>query len=148
MTGFIHLHSFMRWLILIALVWSIFSSYKKWKANDVFTKQDNTLNLVTFIFAHVQLLLGLALYFMGNKGMNYFGMEDFMKNSMMRFFAIEHIFGMLIAIGLITFGRIKMKKLTDATAKHKTIFIYYLIALLIILVTIPWPFRGFGNGWI
>ena len=145
----VHLHSALRYLILIALVVTIINAFLKMKGKKPFLALDNKLSLVTFILAHIQLLLGLALYFIGNKGMSLFsiGMGEVMKTSALRFFAVEHIFGMLIAIILITMGRIKSKKLESDVAKHKTTFIYYLIALLIIIISIPWPFRGFGQAW-
>lgn len=147
LTGLQHLHSALRYVLLLVLIATILNAYLKSKKNEPFVSRDNNFSLGTFILAHTQLLLGLALYFLGNKGASYLGMEDFMKNSMMRFFAVEHVFGMLIAIGLITFGRIKSKKLTNDMAKHKTTFIYFLIALFIIIASIPWPFRGFGQAW-
>lgn len=145
----VHLHSALRYLILIALVITIINAFLKMKGKKPFTPVDNRLSLVTFILAHTQLLLGLALYFMGSKGMALFsnGMGEVMGNSTFRFFAVEHIFGMLIAIVLITMGRVRAKKMTDDVAKHKTTFTYYLIALVLIVISIPWPFRGFGQAW-
>ncbi|MCB9227719.1 MAG: cytochrome B [Chitinophagales bacterium] len=146
--GFIHLHSSLRYVLLIFLVVTIINSILKLKKE--YNRTDDKLSLLTFIFAHTQLLIGLGLYFMGSKGMSYFsmGMGEVMGNSVFRFFAVEHLVGMLVAIVLITVGRIKMKKLTDGAAKHKTTLIYYAIALILILVSIPWPFRHFGNAWI
>ena len=145
----VHLHSALRYLILIALVITIVNAFLKMKGKKPFAPIDDKLSLITFILSHMQLLLGLALYFIGAKGMSLFanGMGEVMKTSVLRFFAVEHIFGMLIAIVLITMGRVRSKKQSNDVAKHKTIFVYYLIALIIIIVSIPWPFRGFGQAW-
>lgn len=145
----VHLHSALRYLILISLVFAIVNAFMKMRGKEAYTSSDNTLSLVTFILAHTQLLLGLALYFIGSKGMNLFsnGMGDVMKNSTMRFFAVEHLFGMILAIVIISVGRIKAKKMSDDVAKHKTTFIYFLLGFILIFVSIPWPFRGFGQGW-
>ncbi len=76
------------------------------------------------------------------------GMGEAMKDSVMRFWMVEHIFGMVIGIALITIGRIAAKKATEDKAKFKKIAVYFSIGLLIILATIPWPFREFlGRGW-
>ena len=64
-----------------------------------------------------------------------------MKQPMYRFFGMEHFLMMVIAIVLITIGRKKAEKATDALVKHKKIVVWYTIALLIILLAIPWPFR-------
>jgi hypothetical protein len=126
----------------------IFSSFKKWKGNKEYTKQDDKLNLLTFIFAHLQLVVGLVLYFKSN--WVQFN-ENTMSNSLLRFFTVEHIFGMIVAIALITIARIKGKKITEAAKRHKMTFTYYLIALIIMIATIPWPFRSWaeaaGIGW-
>jgi hypothetical protein len=75
-----------------------------------------------------------------------------MSNALLRFFTMEHLVGMLIAITLITIGRIKGKKITDSVKRHKLTFWYFLIALVIMFASIPWPFRAFaeaaGIGWM
>lgn len=142
--GILHAHSGLRWILLALLVGSIFNAFKKWKANAEFNDTDNKLSLFTLITSHIMMLMGFYLYFVSGK-VKLSGLD--MKVSMDRFFTVEHIFGMLIAIVLITLGRIQSKKITDDALKHKKIFMMFLFALLIIFLTIPWPFRGFGNAW-
>jgi heme A synthase len=150
LTGLEHTHRLLRYIILIFLVWTVINAFLKKRGNKPFLVLDNKLSLYTFILAHTQLLIGLALYFLGANGINLFdkGMSKVMSVSLFRFYAIEHLVGMLIAIALITVGRIRMKKAQDDTAKHQTIFLYYLIALIIIFVSIPWPFRNLGTSWL
>ena len=100
--------------------------------------------LLTLIFAHLQLVIGFYLYFTSAK-VNLSSLD--MANAIMRFFTVEHLVGMLIAIVLITLGRIQSKKITTPALKHKKIFVLFFIALLIILLSIPWPFRGVGGAW-
>jgi hypothetical protein len=142
MNGLIHAHSGLRWVVLGLLLAAIFKSLMKWRSNVNYSDSDRKLNLFTMISMHVQLLLGIALFFMS-------GRVDFsqMKDAMFRFFSVEHTTMMLIAIILVTIGHAKSKKIADETQKHKTIFTFYLLALLLVLVAIPWPFRGWGNGW-
>ena len=148
LTGFGHLHSANRYILLALLLVVIITSFLKWKGKKEYTKQDNKLNLLTFIFAHLQLLLGFVLYF--SKGWHNFFL-DYKGESFLRFFGIEHMVGMLIAITLITLGRIKGKKIEDSMRRHKLTFWYFFIALIIILITIPWPFREWAEaaqiGW-
>jgi hypothetical protein len=71
-----------------------------------------------------------------------------MSSSFYRFFAIEHIFGMLVAMALVTIGHSKAKKATTDVEKFKKIKVFYTLALIIILATIPWPFReALGGKW-
>ena len=100
----------------------------------------------------IQLIIGLVLYVFGPwgfKNIQNMGMGEVMKNPYTRFFAMEHLVGMLIAIVVFHVGRSKSKKAIDDASKHKKAFIFYLIGLLIILASIPWPFKaGFeGIGW-
>lgn len=142
--GINHLHSLNRYIILALLLTVIVSSLMKWKGNKPFTKTDDKLNLFTFIATHIQLVLGFVLYFWNKSGLVNF---EGMANKTYRFFTVEHTVGMLIAIALITIGRIKGKKITDGVKRHKTTFIYFFIALIIIIASIPWPFRSLGEGF-
>jgi dipeptide/tripeptide permease len=115
-----------------------------------FTALDDKLSLFSLITAHVQLLLGLGLYFISPlvEAAMADGMGEAMKSTVMRFWLVEHIFGMVIGIALITVGRIAAKRATEDNAKFKKIAVYFSIGLLIILATIPWPFREvLGRGW-
>ncbi len=134
----IHAHSGLRYVVLGLLIASVAVAYSKWKNND---QDDSKIYLFAFIATHTQLLIGLILYMISPK-------VDFsqMSVAMFRFFTVEHTFMMLIAIVLVTIGKIKSKKLVGAN-KHRTILYFYILALLIIIVAIPWPFRNLGSGW-
>jgi len=94
---------------------------------------DEKLNLWLFMVTHTQLILGLILYFISP--VVIFSGES-MKEATARYWLVEHGSLMLIAIALITIGRIATKKLTDSTLKYKKLFIYNGIALLLILASI------------
>jgi hypothetical protein len=148
----VQVHSIGRWSVLILLLAAIFKHATA--GNRTYTGGDAKLGLFLTITADLMLLIGLYLYFAGNWGYNMIqsagGMGSVMKNSVTRFFAIEHQVGMIIAIALLHIGKVQGKKNLDDKAKHRRTFIFYLLALLIILVSIPWPFRevGSGRGWI
>ena len=140
----IHSHSGLRWIILILLIVTIINAFRKWKSAKEFLSIDGKLSLYTLIIAHIQLLLGLYLFFTSSKVM-LSGLD--MSNKAFRFFTVEHTLGMLIAIVLITVGRSQAKRITSGPLKHKKIFWMYTIALALILLSIPWPFRELGAGW-
>lgn len=131
-------HSGLRYVVLGLLLAAIFIAYSNWKSNN---QGDSKVYLFAFIATHTQLLIGLLLYFMSPK-VNF----SLISEKVFRFYSIEHIFMMLIAIVLITVGRIRSKKLVGAD-KHRTVLYFYALALVIILVAIPWPFRNLGSGW-
>ncbi len=139
-------HSGWRWIVLILLVLAIFSAYRGWKKKAEFTPMDKKMAMFAMIAFHLQWTFGLVLYFISPKVQF---VEGFMKNSMLRFYGMEHIVAMTIAFVLITIGYSKSKKVEDGPGKFKKIFVFYLIAFIIILASIPWPFReALGGGWI
>jgi hypothetical protein len=135
----------------LLLVAAIFKSYGGMSSGRSFSGGDRKLGLFLMICAHTTLLLGLVLWFFG-MGLSFVrenGMGVVLKNAVMRYWVMEHFVGMLIAIVLITIGRGVAKKSIPDAAKFKRSFWLFLLALVIILVTIPWPFRaGVGRPWI
>src|SRR5580692_1846589 len=105
--GLLLLHSLLRWVILILLLIAIVKSYTGMTAGKPFTAVDKKVGLFLMISAHTTLLVGLYLYFFGPLGfasIRNLGFGEVMKNTAFRFYAVEHIFGMLVAIVLITIG--------------------------------------------
>lgn len=145
--GLLHLHSVLRWLILILLLVALYKSFAG-RAKPFNTSHRKT-GMVLMICADIMLLLGLYQWFTGDWGLKSIqnnGMGVVMKNSGLRFFAIEHLTGMLIAIILIHLGYSYAKKDVPDATKHKRTLLFYGLALLIILIVIPWPFRNVGSG--
>ncbi len=139
--GLIHLHNVLRWVILILLLISLIQTFTK---NGGIQKT----SLWLLIAAHITLILGLFQYFnsptvgfhlIESKG----GFGEVMKDSFARFWVVEHIAAMILAIGFITVARGKAKKLNFNAAKW-----LYLVALILLLAAVPWPFReGIGRAW-
>jgi hypothetical protein len=148
----IFLHSILRWIILLLLIASIFKSFSGWQTNKVFDAGIGKLWLFTMISAHTTLLIGLILLFFGPYGILTAGLPagtQLMKDKFYRFYWIEHPFAMIIAIVLITLGRGMAKKNLPDNIKYKRAFWFFLVALLVILATVPWPFRQvIGKPWI
>lgn len=139
-----HAHSGIRWILLFLLIAAIGKAYSQWKNNGSFTNKDRSLPLFTLILTHIQVLLGLGLYFMS--GYVQFSAST-MKETILRFYTVEHISMMLIAAVLITVGFSKAKKKENGADAWKSVFTFYLIALILIFLAIPWPFRNLGAGW-
>lgn len=143
-TGLIHLHNLLRWVILILLVVSIVKSYTGWQQKRVFSAGDKKIWLFTMIAAHITLLVGLYQWLFGRYGVFVTSLPagtSVMKDKFFRFFWVEHPTGMIISIILITLGHGMAKKAVSDEAKYKKAFWYFTIALLVILITVPWPFR-------
>jgi len=145
--GLLHLHSVLRWIILILLIVCLIRSFTD-KAKP-FTASHRKTGMILMICADIMLAVGLYQWFAGDWGLKSIqnnGMSVVMKNSVLRFYAIEHIVLMLIAIILIHTGYSAAKKNIPDITKHKKTVLYYGLALLLILIAIPWPFRNVGAG--
>ena len=141
MQALISAHSGLRWIALLMLLLAIFNAF----TSKNYEKKHRLVNLFTMITFHTQLLLGLILYFSSDK-VKF--VEGWMKIAQYRFYGMEHLAGMLLAIIAITIGHSKSKKGADATAKFKAIKVWYVLALILVLAFIPWPFRTeLGAGW-
>lgn len=133
-------HSYIRFAVLILLLVVVITSFVGWLGKKHYTGTDNKLSLFLFIATHLQLLLGLILYIV-SPWVQFSGST--MKEKVIRYWTVEHIFVMLTAVILITVARISAKKMSSSGAKHKRLFIFNLIALLLILVGIQMSGRGF-----
>jgi hypothetical protein len=140
--GLVHAHSGLRWLVLAFLLLAIATGWSRWSKQTAYP--DGKMPLLGLIFTHIQLLLGLALYFISPKVQFASGV---MKDATYRFYTVEHTSLMLIAIILITVGYSKAKRQAPEPLGHRTIVRYYAIGLALILLSIPWPFRDLGAGW-
>jgi heme A synthase len=137
--GLLHTHSFLRYVVLILLIIVIVQSLMAWLNRKPYSVNDNRLSLFLFIFTHLQLLIGLILFFVSD-WVQFTG--EAMKQAETRYWLVEHSVAMIIAIVLITLARTTSKKMQDHTAKHKRMFIFNAIALVIILATIAMSGRG------
>lgn len=141
-SGLVHAHSGLRWIALILLLAAVAVAIGKWQGRSGYTDGNRKLYLFTLIAVHTQLLLGLALFFISPK-VNF----SLLSDKVYRFYTVEHTAGMLIAIILVTIGYSRSKRATDAVTKQRLIGIFYGIGLLLILASIPWPFRILGANW-
>ena len=141
------IHNILRWAVLLFGFWAVLSAISAVISKRKYNSNDNKSSLFFMISCDIQLLLGLILYFTGmwfEKVKS--GMGDVMKDPAERFFAVEHALMMIIAWLLVHVGRSMVKRAGTDAQKHKRTLIYFGIALVIILMMIPWPFRPPGIG--
>ena len=133
-TGLSHLHHYLPYVLFFLMGLVILKSIKGILNQEEYTKSDKKLGLFAMIVAHVQLTVGIALYFISDM---VIGLGDAMKNATTRLYALEHPLMMVIAIVLLTMARSKTKNLSDVSA-HKKNLLFFLLALAAILSRIPW----------
>ena len=126
-------HSGLRYLVLLGLVVVVIKSLIGMFNKQPYSSLDNKLGLFTFIFTHTQLLLGLLLYFVSP--FVQFGGQT-MSDKTTRYWTVEHIVGMLVAGVLITLARTTSKRMAIDADKHKRMFIFNFVALVVIIAVI------------
>lgn len=141
MSILLSLHDLTRWLVLIFAFWALFSALAGLMKNAPYSKPANLSNLLFMIMMDIQIVLGFILYFNNGWFDKLKRLGVYMKDSNQRFFTLEHWLLMLIAWILVHAGRTAVKKAATPRAKYKKTLIYFGIALLLILISIPWPFR-------
>jgi NADH:ubiquinone oxidoreductase subunit 2 (subunit N) len=132
------LHSTLAYIALAVLILAVINAIYGLLNKKLFTSKDLRLSLFALIFCHIQLVIGLILYFVSEKGMKAFEIEGAMKNSGLRLTMLEHPLINIIAIVLITMGWSKHKKQESQNGKFKKIAVFYALGLLLILLRIPW----------
>ena len=133
-------HSYLAYITLGLLIAAVANALMGWASNKMFTmERDLRLSLFTLIVCHIQLLIGLLLYFISPSGfyaISEFGMGGL--TSAARLLALEHPLINVIAVVLITIGWSRHKKFLEGKPKFKSIGIFYGLGLLLILSRIPW----------
>ena len=133
-------HSYLRYIILLLLIVVIITSLIGVINKKPYTDTDNKFSLFLFISTHLQLLVGLILFFV-SPVVQFSG--EAMKNAATRYWLVEHNTAMIIAIAFITLARTTSKKMATGESKHKRMLIFNLIALVIIILTISISGRDF-----
>ena len=136
---FLHLHSGFRYIVLLLVLLAIVRAWADWLGKKSYSEGNRKLNLFAMISAHTQLLIGIVLYFLSP--FVQFGSQT-MKDATTRYWTVEHLTGMIIALILITIGHARSKRASAAELKHKNIAIFYTLALVIIIATIIVSKRG------
>jgi hypothetical protein len=138
------LHSLIRWLVLASVISAAWMSFRGWKGKKRYTTKHNLVRILAVSAVHAQWSLGLILYFT-SPITGYFlkNFSEAVHMRDMRFFGMEHITMMIIAVSMITHGSTQAKRKEQDTEKFKAMAIWFTIALVIILLSIPWPFSPF-----
>ena len=137
-TGLQHTHSGLAYLALLALVLVIIWALVGALSGRDFQEKDRKIALIAFILCHIQLLVGLILYFVSPIGFSLLAGGGAMADATARLTALEHPLINILAIVLVSVGFIRAKKLESSTAKFRSIYMMYAVGLVLILSRIPW----------
>jgi hypothetical protein len=138
-------HAYLRWFVLLVALVVLVRTFLGWRGRREWLPADEKLHVALVAGVDLQFLLGLILYvlspitraFLSDAG-------TAMKDPILRFFGVEHLVGMLIAVTLFHIGRAVSKKAAGA-ARHKKVFTFTLAAAVVAFLAIPWPSRPYGR---
>lgn len=145
----LNLHSWNRYAILIAGFAVIYFAIRGLNSKTSYNNNSGKSMLFFLSSLHFQLLIGLLMYFVLSPITTH-ALSDFgsaMKNGQIRFWAVEHSFVNIIAIGVAQTGSILVRKKSTDREKHRTALIWTLIALVLILLMIPMGLMGVDRPW-
>lgn len=140
-TPLLVLHSWIRWVVLLLGLIAIARAVAGVQTRRPYTPVDDSRGRLFVISLDVQFLVGLVLYLWASP-FTTAAFLDFgaaMRNGPLRFFVVEHLFGMVAALGFAHVGRVRLRRATDSAQRHKTALIFFGLALALILISIPWP---------
>jgi len=139
-------HSLLRWIVIIACVWALMRVWSGFFGRSEWTRKDQMAGLFFTSILNLQFILGLVLY--GISPITRTTMTNFaavMKDSTLRFFAVEHLAGMVLAVVIAQIGYSISKRAATDRGKFLRSAIAYSIAAVLILASIPWPFMKYGR---
>lgn len=141
-------HNIVRWIVVITALLAVGRALAGWFGKRAWTEMDRKAGVWFTIAMDTQVLIGLILYFFTSpittQALQNFGAA--MSDPLRRFFAVEHIFMMLVALVLAHVGSARAKKAGSDLAKHRNAAIWFGLAILVVLAAIPWPFMSTGRS--
>jgi hypothetical protein len=139
-------HSLLRWIVILACLWALARAWSGFFGRAEWTRKDQMAGLVFTSLLNLQLVLGLVLYAISpitRSALSNFAAA--MKDGVLRFYAVEHLVGMLLAVVIAQVGYSISKRAATDRGKFLRATIFYTIAGLLILASIPWPFMKYGR---
>jgi len=136
-----YLHSYWAYLVLLVVVLATINAIAGAVSKRSYAPKDFRISLFALICTHIQLLIGIILFFVSPKVAWFqegIAVKDIMGDDTLRLYAVEHPLLMIIAVVLITIGYSKHKKKLSSAPKFKMLAIFYPLALLAMLAMIPW----------
>ena len=147
-TALLTVHSWLRWVVLLAAVLVLIRAIVGVTQRRPWTPADDSVTKWFGISLDVQMVIGLIIYFF----LSPFTMSAWsdigaaMRDATTRFIVIEHQFGMIVAVALAHIGRARIRKNLEGARRHRLALIFFGLAVVIIVASIPWPGRPGGRA--
>jgi len=155
-SAFLLIHSILRWAVILTGLFAVARAIGGVTGRKPWSRADDSSGRWFSIAVDLQFLIGLTLYLALSPFIRdaWADIGATMRNAPLRFFVVEHVFGMIVALGFVHVGRVKIRRATVAAQRHKTAAVFFGVALVVLLLSIPWPgtpggrplFRGFSSA--
>jgi hypothetical protein len=144
------LHSWTRWAVLIVGIWALFEAYRGWFGKRPWTNRARTAGRLFAATLTIQFVLGVLFYIIPGTFVSA-QLGDFgavVRNPPLRFFVLEHTVVMFVALSLSHMAGAIAAKAPSAVARYRRSAIFYTLTMLLILISIPWPFlNNIARPW-
>jgi uncharacterized membrane protein YozB (DUF420 family) len=137
------LHSLTRWAVVVLGVAALATALLGWFGKKPWNERDRKIGSFLAISMDIQLLLGLLLYGVLSP-VTQRAFSDFggaMRDRELRFWAVEHIFLMVVAVVLVHVGQVVSKRAPNDTARYRRLAIFFGLTILCVFLAIPWDSR-------
>jgi len=143
-TLFLTLHNLSRWLVIVFAGLALYWAYSGWFKKQEWTRSADRAGILFTSIIDLQLLLGLVLYFLFSPATPplFANFSAAMKSPYNRFFGLEHVAVMVVALILAHATRAAFRRVKDPVTRHRNTAIGFTLTLLVILAAIPWPFMA------
>lgn len=139
-------HSWLRWLVLVMVVLALVRAARG-AGGGAWTSADDSAGKWFVTALDIQILVGLILYFFLSPYTSgiWSNMGTVMRDPLLRFLAVEHFVGMMVAAAFAHVGRARIRKTSDPAKRHTTALIFFGLSLIVMAGSIPWPFMTVGR---
>jgi len=144
------LHSILRWAVVLLGLAAAGRGLAGWVGSSPWTSRDDAVGRWFTIVIDLQLIIGLALYgfFSPATRAAMADMGAAMSDPELRYWAVEHLTGMVLALVAVHVVRARTKRMDDATRRHRWAALGFGLAILLIAISIPWPFLANARPWL
>lgn len=146
-------HSWVRWLVVVLGAATAVRAVAGWARGRGWSRTDERVSRLFVATFDLQVLVGLVLYLFASPITTgaFQVPAAIMANTTLRFWVVEHPFAMITALTLAHLGRVKVRRASDAPARHRLAAAFFGLAVLVVLIGLPWPFtptpRPLWRGW-
>lgn len=146
-TVLLGLHSLIRWAVLVFGVLAAARGISGWARRAPWTATDERLGFWAVMSMDLQALLGILLYirFLTVTDSSFHNWGFVMRDPMFRFFTVEHVVIMIMALALLHVARVRIRRTAEPVAKHRTAAILISLSMILVIVGIPWPWLSYGR---